>query len=84
MFQNCREKKKYLSPYIFKDDLRKQQTLFKDYHQIYTRTDGSKDDTEVGCVGVSDNHCNIRYIADVSSSKAKVVDQTPRLYKSFI
>ena len=46
-----------------------------DYQQIYT--DVSKEDSKVGCAAISDNHCNIQHIPDVSSTftaEAKAVD----------
>ena len=48
---------------------------YKNYQQIYT--DGSNDDTKVGCAVTSDNHSNMQRIPDDSSiftAEAKAVD----------
>ena len=56
----------------------KMQSRYKNYLQIYT--DGSKEDSKVGCVVISDNHdSNIQRIPDFSSiftAKAKAVDRS--------
>ena len=36
--------------------------LYKNYQQIYT--DGSKEDSKVGCAVISDNHSNMQRIPD--------------------
>ena len=51
--------------HILKDDFRKMQSRYKNYQQIYT--DGSKEDSKVGCAVISDNHSNMQYIPDDSS-----------------
>ena len=69
------DKKSETNPDILKDDFRKLQTHCKDYQQIYT--DGSKEDSNVGCAVISDTHCNIQRIPDGSSTftaEAKAVD----------
>ena len=48
-----------------KDDFRKMQSRYKNYQQIYT--DGSKEDSKVGCAIVSNNHSNMQRIPDDSS-----------------
>ena len=50
-------KKSESNPHILKDDFRKMQSRYKNYQQIYT--DGSKEDSEVGCAVISDNHSNV-------------------------
>ena len=50
---------------ILKDDFRKMQSRYKNYQQIYT--DGSKEDSKVGCAVISDNHSNMQRIPDDSS-----------------
>ena len=57
------------------DDFRKMQSRYKNYQQIYT--DGSKEDSKVGCAVISDNHSNMQRIPDDSSiftAEAKAVD----------
>ena len=49
---------------ILKDDFRKMQSRYKNYQQIYT--DGSKEDSKVGCAVISDNHSNMQRIPDDS------------------
>ena len=68
-------KKSKTSPHILKDDFRKLQSRKKNYQHIYT--DGSKEDSKVGCAVISDNHCNMQRIPDDSSiftAEAKAVD----------
>ena len=51
------------------------KSRYKNYQQIYT--DGSKKDSKVGCVVISDNHSNMQRIPDDSSiftAEAKPVD----------
>ena len=53
----------------------KTQSRYKNYQQIYT--DGSKEDSRVGCAVVSDNHSNMQRIPDDSSiftAEVKAVD----------
>ena len=58
-------KKSESNPHILKDDLRKQHCRYKNYQQIYT--DGSKEDSNVGCAVLSDNHSNMQRIPVDSS-----------------
>ena len=63
------------NPRILKDDFRKVQSRYKNYHQVYT--DGSKEDSKVGCAVISDNHSNMQRIPDASSiftAEAKAFD----------
>ena len=65
------------NPHILKYDFRKPQSRYKNYQQIYT--DGSKEDSKVGCAVISDNHSNMQRIPADSSiftakSKAVTVD----------
>ena len=53
------------NPHILKDDFRKLQSLYKNCQQIYT--DGSKEESKVGCAVISDNHSNMQRIPDDSS-----------------
>ena len=51
------------------------QSRYKIYQQIYT--DGSKEDSKVGCAVISDNHSNMQRIPDDSSiftAEAKAID----------
>ena len=51
------------------------QSRYKNYQQIYT--DGSKEDSNVGCAVISDNHSNMQRIPDDSSiftAEAKAID----------
>ena len=48
-------KKSKSNPHILKDDFRKLQSRYK---QIYT--DGSKEDSKVGCAVISGNHSNMQ------------------------
>ena len=68
-------KKSESNPHILKDDFRKIQSRYKNYQQIYT--DGSKEDSKVGCALISDNHSNMQRIPDDSSiftAEAKAID----------
>ena len=68
-------KKSKTNPNILKDDFTKLQIHYKDNQHIYT--DGSKEDSKVGCAVISDNHCNIQRILDGSSlftAEAKAAD----------
>ena len=68
-------KKSEANPHILKDDFRKMQSRYKNYQQIYT--DGSKEDSKVGCAVISDNHSNMQRIPDDSSiftAEAKAID----------
>ena len=61
--------------HILKDDFRKMQSRYKNYQNIYT--DGSKEDSKVGCAVISDNHSNMQRIPDDSSifsAEAKAID----------
>ena len=63
------------NPHILKDYFRKLQSLYKNCQQIYT--DGSKEESKVGCAVISDNHSNMQRIPDDSSiftAETKVVD----------
>ena len=51
------------------------QSRYKNYQQIYT--DGSKEDSKVGCLVISDNHSNMQRIPDDSSfftAESKAID----------
>ena len=51
------------------------QSRYKNYQKIYT--DGSKEDSKVGCAVISDNHTNMQRIPDDSSiftAEAKAID----------
>ena len=68
-------KKSESKPHILKDDFRKMQSRYNNYQQIYT--DGSKEDSKVGCAVISDNHSNMQRIPDDSSiftAEAKAID----------
>ena len=68
-------KKSESNPHILKDDLRKLHTRYKNYQQVYT--DGSKEDSNVGCAVISDDHCSMQRVPDGSSNftaEAKAVD----------
>ena len=68
-------KKSESNPHILKDDFRKMQSRYKNYQQLYT--DGSKEDSKVGCAVISDNHSNMQRIPDDSSiftAEAKAID----------
>ena len=60
---------------MLKDDLRWLQSRYTNYQQVYT--DGSKEDSKVGCAVTSGNHSNMQRIPDDSSiftAEAKAVD----------
>ena len=68
-------KKSESNPHILKDDFRKMPSRYKNYQQI--NTDGSKEDSKVGCAVISDNHSNLQRIPDNSSiftAEAKAID----------
>ena len=68
-------KKSQSNPHILKNYFRKMHSRYKNYQQIYT--DGSKEDSKVGCAVISDNHSNMQRIPDDSSiftAEAKAVD----------
>ena len=68
-------KKSKSNPHILKDDFRKLQNRHKNYQHFYT--DGSKEDSKVGCAVISDSHINMQRIPDDSSiftAEAKAVD----------
>ena len=54
-------KKSESNPHILKDDIRKLQNRYTNYQQIYT--DGSKENSKVGCAVISDNHSNMQRMA---------------------
>ena len=63
------------NPHILKDDFRQLQSRYKNYQQVYT--DGSKEDSKVGCAVISDNHSNMQRTPDDSSifnAKTNAVD----------
>ena len=75
LFDLHSRKKSESNPNILKDDFRKMQSRYKNYQQIYT--DGSKEDSKVGCAVISDNHSNMQRIPDDSSiltAEAKAID----------
>ena len=68
-------KKSESNPHILKNDFRTMQSRYKNYQQIYT--DGSKEDSKVGCAVISDNHSYMQRLPDDSSiftAAAKAVD----------
>ena len=68
-------KKSESNPFILKDDIRRLQSRYKNYQQVYT--DGSKEDSKVGYAVISENHSNMQLIPDDSSiftAEAKAVD----------
>ena len=65
LFELHSGKKSESNPHILKDDFRKMQSRYKNYQQIYT--DGSKEDSKVGCAVLSDNHSNMQRVSDDSS-----------------
>ena len=68
-------KKSESIPHILIDYFRKMHSRYKSYQQIYT--DGSKEDSKVGCAVISDNHSNMQRIPDDSSiftAEAKAID----------
>ena len=58
LFYLYSEKKSEINPHILKDDFRKLDTSYKDNQQVFTYR--SKEDSKVGCVVISTNHCNIQ------------------------
>ena len=58
-------KKSESNPHILKDDFRRLQSRYKNYQQVYT--DGSKEDSKVGCAVIPGNHSNMQRIPDYSS-----------------
>ena len=58
-------KKSESNPHILKDDFRWLQSCYKNYQQVYT--DGSKEDSKVGCAVISGNHSNMQHIPADSS-----------------
>ena len=72
-------KKSESNPHILKDDFRKLQSCYKNYQQIYT--DGSKEDSKVGCDVITDDHSNMQRIPDdipddssIFTAEAKAID----------
>ena len=68
-------KKSESNPHTLKDDFRRLKSRYKNYQEVHT--DGSKEDSKVGCAVISDNHSNIQRIPDDSSiftAEAKAVD----------
>ena len=65
LFDLHSEKNSKSNPHILKDDFRRMQSRYKNYQQLYT--DGSKEDSKVGCAVISDNHSNMQRIPDDSS-----------------
>ena len=68
-------KKSESNQHILKDDFRRLQSRYKNYQQVYTN--GSKEDSKIGCAVISDNHSNMQRITDDSSiftAEAKAVD----------
>ena len=68
-------KKSETNPHILKDDFRRLKSRYKNYQQVYT--DGSNEESKVGCVVISDNNSNMQHIPDDSSiftAEAKAVD----------
>ena len=62
---------------MLKDDFRQLQSRYKNNQPVFT--DGSKEDSNVGCAVMSDNHSNMQRISDDSSiftADAKAVDLT--------
>ena len=63
------------NPHILKDDFRRLQSRYKNYQQVYTN--GSKEDSKVGCAVISDNHSNMQRIpvdSSIFTAEAKAVD----------
>ena len=63
------------NPHILKDGFRRLQSRYKNYQEVYT--DGSKEDSKVGCAVISNTHSNMQRIPDDSSiftAEAKAVD----------
>ena len=65
LFDLHSRKQSEANPHILRDDFRKMQSRYKNYQQIYT--DGSNEDSKVGCAVISDNHSNMQRIPDDSS-----------------
>ena len=68
-------KKSESNLHTLKDDFSRLQSPYKSYKQV--QTDGSKEDSKVGCAVISDNHSNMQRIPDDSSiftAEAKAVD----------
>ena len=68
-------KKSESNPHILKDDFRRLQSRYKNYQQVYT--DGSKENSKVGCAVISGNYSKMKRIPDDSSiftAEAKAVD----------
>ena len=68
-------KKSESYPHILKDDFSRLQSRYKNYQQVYT--DGSKEDSKVGCAVISGNHSSMQRIPNDSSiftDEAKAVD----------
>ena len=66
---------------ILKDHFRRLQSRYKNYQQVYT--DGSKEDSKVGCAVISGNHSNMQRIPDNSSiftAEANAVDLAIKFY----
>ena len=66
---------------ILKDDFRRLQSRYKNYQQV--NTDGSKEDSKVGCAVISGNHSNMQRIPDNSSiftAEANAVDLAIKFY----
>ena len=63
------------NPHILKDYFSRLQSRYMNYKQVYT--DGSKEDSKIGCGVISGNHSNMQRIPDDSSiftAEAKAVD----------
>ena len=60
LFDLHTRKKSESNQHILKDDFRQLQNRSKNYQQFYT--DGSKEDSKVGCAVTSDNHSNMQRI----------------------
>ena len=68
-------KKSESNPQIFKDDFIRLLNRYKNYQQVYT--DGSKEDSKVGCAVISGNHSNMQripYDSSIFTAEAKAVD----------
>ena len=53
------------NPHILKEYFRGLQNRYKNFQQVYT--DGSKEDSKVGCAVISGNHINMQRIPEDSS-----------------
>ena len=72
------------NPHILKYDFRRLQSRNNNYQQAYT--DGSKEDSKVGCAVISGNHNNMQRIPDNSSmftAEAKAVDLALDFIRTF-